>query len=105
MRKTATWLGASALAASAAAAHVAEERAAYQASADDQRGTMRAMGDEIRAASANATGELVAAVRDAVRQATEESGAGVRAALSNFTDANAGIRASFDELRGQIAEV
>lgn len=88
-----------------AATHVAEERAAYQAIADDQRGLMRAMGDEVRAASTAATGELVAAVREAVRQASEESGAGVRAALSNFTDANAGIRASFDELRGQIAEM
>jgi hypothetical protein len=88
-----------------ATAHVAEERAAYQAIADEQRGTMRAMGEDIRAASTTATGELVTAVREAVRQATEESGAGVRAALSNFTDANAGIRASFDELRGQIAEM
>ena len=88
-----------------AAAHVAEERAAYQAIADDQRGAMRAMGDEVRAASTAATGELVAAVREAVRHASEESGAGVHAALANFTNANAGIRASFDELRGQIAEM
>ncbi len=88
-----------------AAAHVAEERAAYQAIADDQRGTMRAMGEEVRAASVAATGDLVAAVREAVRNATEESGAGVRAALANFTDASAGIRESFDQVRGQIADM
>lgn len=88
-----------------AAAHVAEERAAYQAIADDQRGAMRSMGEEVRAASTAATGDLVAAVRDAVRHASEESGAGVRAALANFTDASSGIRNSFDQARGQIAEM
>lgn len=92
-------------AAGRAAAHVADERAAYQAIADEQRDAMRAMGAEVRHASSVATTELVDAVRAAVREATAESGAGVREAMTGFGEANAGIRASFDQLRGQVAEM
>lgn len=94
-----------------------------QASIDDfKSGSFNEIGREFgEALSRQAGGEMqalagalttmtdrLAGVNDRLEgssQATEESGAGVRAALSNFTAANAGIRSSFDELRGQIAEM
>ncbi len=78
-------------AAERAGSYVAEEREAYRAVADEQRRVAREGGEA-----------LVAAVREAVAQASEESAVGVRAALGGFAEANAGIQASFDALQERL---
>lgn len=86
-------------------ARVAEDRASYEAMAGGQREVMRAMGEEMRAASSVAGAEMVRAVQDAVAGAMGESQTAIRGALEGFAGATAGIQTAFDEMRGQVAEL
>jgi hypothetical protein len=84
---------------------VAEDRASYAAMATGQRDVMRAMGEEMRAASTAAGAEMVRAVQDAVRDAMGESQTAIRGALDGFAGATAGIQSAFDQMRTQVAEL
>lgn len=88
-----------------AADRVVEERQSYEAMANGQRDVMRTMGEEMRAASATASAEMVRAVQDAVRDAMGESQIAIRGALDGFAGATAGIQGAFDQMRAQIAEL
>lgn len=87
-----------------AIARVAEDRASYETMANGQREVMRAMGEEMRAASTSASEEMVRAVREAVNSATAESHTAIRGALDSFSAATAGIHSAFDQMRAQISE-
>jgi hypothetical protein len=84
-------------------ARVAEDNASYEAIAGGQREVMRAMGEEMRIASAGASAEMVRAVKEAVGEAMAESSTAIRGALDGFSGATAGIQGAFDQMRAQVA--
>lgn len=86
-------------------ARIAEDRASYEAMANGQRDVMRAMGEEMRAASSAASSEMVRAVQDAVRDAMGESQTAIRGALDGFSGATSGIQAAFDQMRADVASL
>lgn len=87
------------------AQRVAEDKASYDAMAQGQRDVMRAMGEEMRAASTGASEAMVQAVQTAVRDAMAESSTAIRGALDGFAGATSGIQSAFDQMRGQVADM
>lgn len=84
---------------------VAEDRASYDAMADNQRRVMADAGEAIRQASATSTEAMVGAVRDAVGGAMAESTTAIRHALDSFAGATAGIQQALDATRTQVTEM
>jgi HAMP domain-containing protein len=84
---------------------LAEDRASYETIASGQRDVMRAIGEEMRAASTGATEEMVRAIQSAVRETMAESNTAIQGALEGFSGATAGIQSAFDHMRAQVAEL